>query len=456
MYNNLKPFDRSWLYGLIVLCFPDANCKKFYNGNIVESNPSAKYSIIFIKEYVTDDDSSNEESNIFKLNYFKFNQDTEFSDYYENQLSNMNFLSHYYYNFDQDYNNTTNFKNIYNSISGSDWPEYDDYIQRKNTSKIILQEIDNFYRQSVEFISAQQHNQLVEQYLNTKLNFEKTKKLIDTINKDRDIVVVDNQLVYNFFSKNNYKCVLLEIDHAVMSECISLNLIDYKKHFRKTASNKKNYFCLNRCPRKQRIKLIETLNYYNLISTGHVTDNSNVFGLKAKVEYPGVIYNKNDLSHYVRTEQHIYPDNHSSIDSIPCSSNVKNFKFIAARIPGLVKVTAETDLKNLHINSFTEKSLIGFVTCRIPIIAGNYKIIEFFRRQGFDMFDDIIDHSYDNVVSDNERIRTLVSKNKDVLKFGVDATTDIVNRLHCNQDYLINEWSNKSIEKLINDIKNLK
>ena len=81
----------------------------------------------------------------------------------------------------------------------------------------------------------------------------------------------------------------------------------------------------------------------------------------------------------------------------------------------------------------TEKSLKPFYLLQFPIIFGYSGIIQYFRDKGFDMFDDIIDHSYDKldsnqcsekadaIVTELERLCSLdwdkiYSENKDKLK----------------------------------------
>ena len=93
-------------------------------------------------------------------------------------------------------------------------------------------------------------------------------------------------------------------------------------------------------------------------------------------------------------------------------------------------VVTETSFDTQFI---TEKSLKPFYLLQFPIIFGYSGIIEYFRDKGFHMFDDIIDHSYDKldsnqcsekadaIVTELERLCNLdwdkiYSENKDKLK----------------------------------------
>jgi len=60
-----------------------------------------------------------------------------------------------------------------------------------------------------------------------------------------------------------------------------------------------------------------------------------------------------------------------------------------------VNIIAETI--PTKVNFITEKSIKPFLNLEFPILLGHTKIIEYFRNFGFDMFDDIIDHSYDEI-----------------------------------------------------------
>ena len=60
-----------------------------------------------------------------------------------------------------------------------------------------------------------------------------------------------------------------------------------------------------------------------------------------------------------------------------------------------VNIIAETI--PTKVNFVTEKSIKPFLNLEFPIIFGHTKIIEYFRSFGFDMFDDIIDQTYDEV-----------------------------------------------------------
>lgn len=59
----------------------------------------------------------------------------------------------------------------------------------------------------------------------------------------------------------------------------------------------------------------------------------------------------------------------------------------------------------------TEKTMHSFLSFHFPIIISNPGVVKFLRSMGFDMFDDIIDHSYDDVQDVAQRIVCAVDSN---------------------------------------------
>jgi hypothetical protein len=91
----------------------------------------------------------------------------------------------------------------------------------------------------------------------------------------------------------------------------------------------------------------------------------------------------------------------------------------------------EQNLRPLYQNSFVE-----FVACRLyieptmsidekfinsvyarnfPVIVGTLGTVEFYRAAGFDMFDDIVDHSYDSTANPVDRLAQAVALNQHLL-----------------------------------------
>jgi hypothetical protein len=63
----------------------------------------------------------------------------------------------------------------------------------------------------------------------------------------------------------------------------------------------------------------------------------------------------------------------------------------------------------------TEKTANSFLGCNFPIILGGCGIVAHLRELGFDMFDDVVDHSYDQIANPFDRIVSAVESNRRLL-----------------------------------------
>jgi len=61
-------------------------------------------------------------------------------------------------------------------------------------------------------------------------------------------------------------------------------------------------------------------------------------------------------------------------------------------------------------NTFTEKTLIPFMVEQIPIFVALPNHVQFLRDIGYDVFDDLIDHSYDREPDGIKRMKMIVSE----------------------------------------------
>lgn len=64
----------------------------------------------------------------------------------------------------------------------------------------------------------------------------------------------------------------------------------------------------------------------------------------------------------------------------------------------------------------TEKTLMAIYGGTIPIWVGGWRIPDYMRSLGFDIFDDIVDHSYQNLSDPEQRCRSAVNGNIHLLK----------------------------------------
>jgi hypothetical protein len=79
-----------------------------------------------------------------------------------------------------------------------------------------------------------------------------------------------------------------------------------------------------------------------------------------------------------------------------------------------LEFVTETNYNEVSFN-VTEKFVHSVFGYNIPIIVSSPGYVEFLRTVGFDVFDDIVDHSYDTELDKLTRLHTLVSNNIDLL-----------------------------------------
>lgn len=80
----------------------------------------------------------------------------------------------------------------------------------------------------------------------------------------------------------------------------------------------------------------------------------------------------------------------------------------------LIEIVNETTFFNKAI-FLTEKFLNSVYGYNLPIVLSNQGAVEYLRQHGFDMFDDVIDHSYDTIADPLLRICTAIDSNFELL-----------------------------------------
>lgn len=86
----------------------------------------------------------------------------------------------------------------------------------------------------------------------------------------------------------------------------------------------------------------------------------------------------------------------------------------------------------------TEKYLMALYGCCFPIFCGGYRVADTLIRLGFDVFSDIIDHSYQYELHPGNRILQALELNKSILQSSKIQKKDYIKR-HTNNIKLIRE-----------------
>jgi hypothetical protein len=78
-----------------------------------------------------------------------------------------------------------------------------------------------------------------------------------------------------------------------------------------------------------------------------------------------------------------------------------------------INVTTETNYESPYIVHVTEKTFNPFNFYQMPIFVSTYQHVKYLRDlYGFDMFDDLINHSYDNEINNHKRLFMIVEEIK--------------------------------------------
>ena len=106
-----------------------------------------------------------------------------------------------------------------------------------------------------------------------------------------------------------------------------------------------------------------------------------------------------------------------------------------------INIVTETQYESLGIVS--EKTLMAFLALQVPIVIGHRGIIRECQRMGFDMFEDIVDLSYDDLPNDC-RLFEAINRNRRLLEQGIDRQS-LMPRLLKNQQYVLDQWPRKLV-----------
>jgi len=129
----------------------------------------------------------------------------------------------------------------------------------------------------------------------------------------------------------------------------------------------------------------------------------------------------------------------------PGSSNEENFIRLAPVYGACAFNIVTETLYDEYPGLYSEKTLLAFLAHQIPVMIGTPRLVEKLRLQGFDMFDDIVDHGYD-LVCNARRVETALESNKQII-LSYD-TGHLRQRLRSNRELALNalpNWYNQNL-----------
>lgn len=101
----------------------------------------------------------------------------------------------------------------------------------------------------------------------------------------------------------------------------------------------------------------------------------------------------------------------------------------------------------------SEKTLMAFVSLQLPIFVAHAGAVEDARNYGFDVFDDVVDHSYDHYPNAT-RWKAAIDLNTKILEGNFDFV-GLLPRLLKNQQYLLESYSGVLLDRFKDQVTTL-
>lgn len=181
-----------------------------------------------------------------------------------------------------------------------------------------------------------------------------------------------------------------------------------------------SYISLNRNYRHHRTLALSALYGLDLERTGFITymDRKNIpdslDNIACKIDTPikDILdrgFNKLKTAEFSKEDDYqIYPqynnDNAYNFDAV--LRNYYRNTFVE-----IINETSFTEPCYL----LTEKTLNSIYGCNFPILLSGLGAVSFLRNMGLDVFDDVIDHSYDEIADPVQRLFFAIDRNKEIL-----------------------------------------
>lgn len=121
----------------------------------------------------------------------------------------------------------------------------------------------------------------------------------------------------------------------------------------------------------------------------------------------------------------------------------------------IVETSSQTDLNSWHSIFVTEKTFKAFGMLQLPIWWAVPGVVDCVRTMGFDVFDDIIDHSYDQEHNEDQRFEMLIKQIKQLESNNLaQLRTELMPRLTANWETL-DHLCNADFERFQRILKDL-
>ena len=253
-------------------------------------------------------------------------------------------------------------------------------------------------------------------------DFEETIEIVDyrlkkeNLNSKRIYYINANHKLENLKNKNNSNINVYTINHGQYANCQRLSFTDV------TFEPDKEFLFMihNRALKSHRLGILCLLKKYNILddvdwsllrahqiknlitSKGFIVDwfFKDVFNeevqesLKDEVDYfSNFKIKKSKYENDYNFDEGGHRYDHNDSYKVKTYSN------------SYVNITTETNFVSPYIVHITEKTFTPFNFYQIPIFVATYQHVKYLRDMyGFDMFDDLVNHSYDNEIDNGKRL----------------------------------------------------
>jgi hypothetical protein len=234
------------------------------------------------------------------------------------------------------------------------------------------------------------------------------------------LIVFDDFLECQDFEKYPYVCYPGRTCKQLFEFCESIGHINWTN--KQTCFN----FMLNKV-RPHRLILSRLVNYFNLTNYVYsqswnkdgpwIQEQDIVSDLDESIVNKIFYTTQQDQCVYLLDGQTPTPDGHIVADMLTQNNAMIYEKLLKTSIyePSFISLITEP-LYHENETMITEKTIMSIFGGTIPIWVGGYYIADHMRKLGFDVFDDLIDHSYQQESTPFDRCYQSINKNLLVLQ----------------------------------------
>lgn len=283
---------------------------------------------------------------------------------------------------------------------------------------------------------------------------EKIKFIVRSHVNKKFIIITSLEFLHSFFNEPN--AAIIRWGGDILNQQIQYQ--DIQPVVDKNFDSPYNFISLNRHPRGHRHLVVALLHHLNLENKGLISWISpshfaclplfnNGFSWANELsqsEYNDMfneglfkIRNTNKINFNITDD-----DDYNSVypEGVAVHDTAYNWKRKLANYykNTFVEIVSETTFKEPTL-LLTEKTQHAFLGCNFPILNSTVGTVEHLREIGFDVYDDIIDHSYDTIIDPFERIYSLVTSNHELLSNGEKTRKlwkDNLDRMLKNVDFM--------------------